>query len=90
MGAEVVCPLRETFVVQQEHHEEGPEHTEGVVRGPSTWARGIEWAQEGAGGVEIEAQEHERGFVPGLGQATGLVAQPTLEFLGELGTILAV
>jgi len=33
MGAQVVGPLQETFVVQQEHEEEGPEHTDGAAGG---------------------------------------------------------
>jgi len=78
-GAEVMRPLRETFVVQQEHQEEGPEYADGVVGRPSSRARGIERAQEGAGGVQIETQEHAHGFVPGPGEATGLAAPPAVE-----------
>jgi hypothetical protein len=90
MSTQVVGPLRETFGVPQEHQEEGPEHTERVIGRPSTRARSIERTQEGAGGVQIEAQEHERGFVPGLGQGAGLAAQPALERLGQGLAILSM
>ena len=63
MGAQVVGPLRETFVVEEQHEEEGPQDTDRVVGGPTTRARGVERPQEGASRVEIEAQEHEGGLV---------------------------
>jgi hypothetical protein len=55
MGAQVVGPLRETFVVEQQHEEKGPEHTNGVVWRAAAWAGGIECAQQGTSRVEIEA-----------------------------------
>src|SRR4029450_7921624 len=51
MGAQVIGPLRETFVVQQQHEEEGPQHTHGVAGGPATGARRIECPQHGGRGV---------------------------------------
>jgi hypothetical protein len=79
MGAEVVRPLRETFVVQQQHEEEGPKHTDGIVGGPPAWAGGVERTEHGPGRVQIEPEEHEGGLVPGLRQAARLAAEPALE-----------
>jgi hypothetical protein len=90
MAVQVLSPLRETFIVEEQHEQEGPEHTDGVVGRAATRARGIEGAQQGTSRVELEAQEHEGGLVPGLRETTGLAAQPALEFLGERGGILAV
>jgi hypothetical protein len=90
MRSQVGRPLGETFIVEEQHEEEGPQDTARVVGRPPTRARSVECLQEGAGWVEIEAQEHEGSLVPRLGQAAGLAAQPALEFLRERGDILAV
>jgi len=90
MGAQVVGPLGETFVVEEQHAEEGPEHTDGVVRRPAAGAGGVERPQKRASGVQIEAQQYEGGLVPGLGQAAGLAAQPTLELGGEGRALLGM
>ena len=90
MGAQVVGPLREPRVVQQPHEQEGPQHTDGIVGGPTTGARSIEGPHERASRVEIEAQEHQRGLVPRLRPAASLAAQPALERAGEGGTILGM
>lgn len=66
MGAQVMGPLRETFIVQEEHQEEGPEHTDRITGRSPAWARGIEHAEQRPGGVQIEPQEDECGLVPRL------------------------
>jgi hypothetical protein len=83
MGAQVVGPLGETFVVQQEHEEKGPEHTDGVGGRSPAWARGIERAEQRPGWVQIEPQEHQGGLVPRLRQATGWPTEPALKLLGQ-------
>jgi hypothetical protein len=82
MGAQVVSPLRETCVVEEQHEQKGPQDTDRVVGGPTAGTRGVERSQARAGGVQIETEEHECGFVPGLGQAASLTAQPALELGG--------
>ena len=49
MGAQVVGPLRQTFIVEQQHEQEGPEHTDGVVGRPTAGAWGIECRVAGDG-----------------------------------------
>jgi hypothetical protein len=83
MGAQVVGPLRETFVVEEEHQEQGPEHTDGGGGGPSARAGGIEQAKQRPGRVQIEPQEDECSLVPRSWQTAGLAAQPALEFRGQ-------
>jgi hypothetical protein len=90
MRAQVVRPLGETFIMEEQHEEEGPQDTDWVVGRPPTGARGVECLQEGTGWVEIEAQEHEGGFVPGFRQAARLAAQPALELGGQGGAILGM
>jgi hypothetical protein len=69
MAPEVAGPLGHTFVVQQEHQEQGAQHAEGVVGRPAAWTWGVEGLQEGAGRVEIEAQQDQGGLLPGLWEA---------------------
>lgn len=90
MGAQVVGPRRETFVVEEEHQEQGPEHTDGVGGGPSARAGGIERAKQRPGRVQIEPQEDECSLVPWIWQTAGLAAQPALEFLGQGLAILGM
>jgi len=66
MGAQVMGPLWQTFVVEQEHEQEGPEDTDRVVGRPTAWAWGIECAEQGTRRVQIEPEEHECGLVPRL------------------------
>src|SRR5690348_13353974 len=67
MGTQVVGPLRETFGVEEQHEQEGPQDADRVVGGPTTGARGVERPQEWAGRVEIKAAEHASSLVPRLG-----------------------
>jgi hypothetical protein len=89
-GAQGVGPLRETFVVEEAHEQEGPQDADRVVGRPPARAGGVERAQEGPRRVQIEAQQDEGRFVPRLGEAAGLAAQPALELGGQHGTILGM
>ena len=71
MGVQVVGPLSETFIVEQQQ-EEGPQHTERIGGRSTARARSVERAQEGPGRVQIELQEHEGGRPSGLGQGPRL------------------
>jgi hypothetical protein len=42
MGAQVVGPLRKTFIVEEQHQQEGPQHTAGVIGRPAAGTRGVE------------------------------------------------
>jgi hypothetical protein len=90
MGAQVVGPLGQTLLVQQQHEQKGSQETDRVVGRPTARARSIEGPQERAGRVEIKAQEHQGGLVPGRGQAARLAAQPTLELGGQGCAILGM
>jgi hypothetical protein len=90
MGAQVVSPLGETFVVEEQHKQEGPEHTDRVVGRPTAGAWSIERAEQGPGGVQSEPEEHEGGLMPRLGEPTGRATEPAVERGGQHGTILGM
>lgn len=79
MGAQVVGPLRQTFVVEEEQQEEGAEPTEGIGGRSPAWAGGIQRTEHGSGRGQIEPQEDERGFMPRRREVAGLATEPALE-----------
>jgi len=90
MGTQVVSPLGETLVVEEQHEQEGPEHTDGVVGRPTAGAWSIECAEQGPGGVQVEPEEHEGSLMPRLGEPARLATQPDGELGGQHGTILGM
>lgn len=55
----------------------------GYCGGAATGAWGIEGRQEGVGGVQVEAEEHEGGLARRLGEPAGVVTQPAAQLGGE-------
>jgi hypothetical protein len=90
LPSEVVDPLGDTGVVEQEHQEKRPQQTDGIVGRPPAWAWGIQGLQQRAGGSQMQAQQHEGGIPPGVRKAARLAAQPALELCGKPGGILGV
>lgn len=88
MGAQVVGPLRQTVVVEEEHQEEGAEHTDGIGGGAPAWTWGIERTAHGPGRVQSEPEEDECGLVPRRRKATGLTTEPALELGRQGGALL--
>jgi hypothetical protein len=90
VGPQVVRPLRQTFVVEEEHQEESAEQTDGIAGRPPAWSWGIERTEQRPGRVEVELEEHEGGLVPRLRQAAGLATEPALQLLGQGLAILSM
>jgi len=90
MPPEVVGPLGQAFILQEQQQQERSEQTEGVVRGAAPGARRIAGSQQRARRVQVEAEEDQCSLPPGVGEPAELATQPALELLDEGSSILGM